>query len=390
MSGQIHTLNFSAPLNDTAKVDQLDRSLMNSVATDAVELEQRNSGVSSASAGQAEPGESTNLDILRATAVLCVFYGHLAGLIGFYTPKNLGFFGVVLFFVHTSYVLMGSLDRLEISGFARTWPLAAAFAIRRLFRIYPLSIVCVLLVPVFGVPKFPGQAYVWVGWPAYLSNLAITQNLTNSRVVLAPLWTLPVEIQMYGILPFLYLALRRGRYRSITFWIVSVVASLAIPLIFQGRLNVIAYAPCFVAGIVAYDLSQVLLKRLPAWLWPVTLALAIAVWKLFDSNPNFMAQVHRAWIFALVLGVLVVQFREITMPAVAQVAHLVAKYSYGIYVSHIAVFWFAIYWMSHFPLALRVLVGASASVLVPVALYHLVEHPCIRLGSQYAERLRRG
>ena len=71
--------------------------------------------------------------------------------------------------------------------------MAAAFAIRRLFRIYPLTVVRVLLVAVFGVPRFPGEAYAWVGWPAYLSNLAITQNLTHSRVVLAPLWTLPLE-----------------------------------------------------------------------------------------------------------------------------------------------------------------------------------------------------
>jgi peptidoglycan/LPS O-acetylase OafA/YrhL len=334
-------------------------------------------------------GESTNLDILRATAVLCVFYGHLAGLIGFYTPRDLGFFGVVLFFVHTSFVLMGSLERLETTGYARTWPLAAAFAIRRLFRIYPLSIVCVLLVLLFGIPKFPGDAYVWVGWPAYLSNLAITQNLSHSRVVLAPLWTLPVEVQMYGVLPFLYLALRKGRYRSFLFWILSALASLTIPLIFQGRLNVILYAPCFVAGIVAYDLSRVMHKRIPAWLWPITLAVAIAAWIPFD-NHDFLAQVHRAWLFALALGVLVVQFREITTSAVAKGAHVVAKYSYGIYVSHVAVFWFAIYRLSHFPLALRILAGAVMSVLVPVALYHLVEHPCIKLGGRYAAEFRKG
>lgn len=343
---------------------------------------------SSTSLTPAAPGESANWDLLRATAVLCVFYGHLAGFIGFYTPKNLGFFGVVLFFIHTSFVLMGSLERLETTGMARTWPLVVAFAIRRIFRIYPLSIVCVLLVPLLRVPKFPGETYAWTGWPGYLSNLAITQNLTHSRVVLAPLWTLPVEVQMYCFLPFLFMALRRGPYRSILFWIISVLASLTIPLIFQGRLNVIAYAPCFIAGIVAYGVAQALPKRLPAWLWPVTLALAIAVWKMFDSNPSFLAQVHRAWIFAFVLGILLVQFKEITQPTVARAAHLVAKYSYGIYVSHVAVFWFAIFRLIHFPIALRIAAGVIASLLVPFALYHLIEYPCIRLGARCAERFR--
>jgi len=113
------------------------------------------------------------------------------------------------------------------------------------------------------------------------------------------------------------------------------------------------------------------------------------IWKMFDGNPDFLAQIHRAWIFALVLGVLIVQFHEIPLASVTRAAHLVAKYSYGIYVSHVAVFWFAVSRLSHFPAGLRLVAGAVLSVLVPVALYHLVEHPCIRLGSRYAQHFRR-
>jgi peptidoglycan/LPS O-acetylase OafA/YrhL len=45
--------------------------------------------------------------------------------------------------------------------------------------------------------------------------------------------------------------------------------------------------------------------------------------------------------------------------------------------------------MGHFPIALRLLAGAALSILVPVALYHGVEHPCIQLGSRSASRFRR-
>jgi peptidoglycan/LPS O-acetylase OafA/YrhL len=327
--------------------------------------------------------ESPNLDLLRATAVLCVFYGHLAGILGLYAPKNLGLFGVVLFFVHTSYVLMGSLQRLEAAAFPRRWPLTLSFAIRRIFRIYPLSIVCVILVPLLQVPRFPGEPYVWLGWPAYLSNLAITQNLTHSKVVLAPLWTLPIEVQMYAVLPFLYMELKPGRYRSFLFWIISVVASLAIPLLFQGRLNILLFGPCFIAGIVAYDLSHTLRPSLPSWLWPITLALVITLWKFFGGS-EFLEEVHHAWLFALVLGVLVTQFRDITSAPFVRAAHEVAKYSYGIYLSHVAIFWFAIVWMSRYPVPLRILAGTALSVLVPVILYHAVEKPFIRLGASAA------
>jgi len=49
------------------------------------------------------------------------------------------------------------------------------------------------------------------------------------------------------------------------------------------------------------------------------------IWKMFDGNPDFLAQIHRAWIFALVLGVLIVQFHEITLEPVTRAAHLVAN-----------------------------------------------------------------
>ena len=332
-------------------------------------------------------GESANLDILRATAVLCVVLGHLSASAGFPFPKNWSFFGVTLFFIHTSFVLMGSLARLEITGFARPWPLVMAFMIRRFFRIYPLSILFVLLVPVFGIPHFPGESYAWVGWPVFLSNLAITQNLTKARVVLAPLWTLPVEVQMYCVLPFLYMALRGGRYRSLAFWLLAVVAALTTPTILLGRLNIFLYAPCFVAGIVAFELSRESTKRLPAWLWPVTVALVIAAWTPF-GNANFMAEVRRAWVFALVLGALIPQFREITYLGVAKPAHLIAKYSYGLYLSHVVIYWLAIDVMRPLPLAVRAVVGGTCMVAIPVAVFHLIEDPCIKLGARYATRLR--
>lgn len=104
-------------------------------------------------------GESTNLDILRATAVLCVVVGHFFASARLPFPTNWPFFGVTLFFIHTSFVLMGSLARLELTGFTRPWRLALAFMIRRIFRIYPLSVLFVLLVPVFSIPHFPGESF---------------------------------------------------------------------------------------------------------------------------------------------------------------------------------------------------------------------------------------
>src|SRR5580698_5370161 len=95
-----------------------------------------------------------NLDMLRAIAVLCVFFAHLC-LIALefgYLPvpthveiwkillTQLGRVGVLFFFVHTALVLMLSLDRTQPVG------LIVNFYIRRIFRVYPLCIVCILAV----------------------------------------------------------------------------------------------------------------------------------------------------------------------------------------------------------------------------------------------------
>ena len=80
---------------------------------------------------------STNLDFLRAVAVLFVVFFHI-GLVfveqrlpgGFH---QIGRWGVLIFFVHTSFVLMWSLERQERVSLGGR--LAAAFWTRRAFRI---------------------------------------------------------------------------------------------------------------------------------------------------------------------------------------------------------------------------------------------------------------
>jgi peptidoglycan/LPS O-acetylase OafA/YrhL len=66
-------------------------------------------------------------------------------------------------------------------------------------------------------------------------------------------------------------------------------------------------------------------------------------------------------------------------------AHFVAKYSYGIYLSHIAL----IMWISGLPVpvAARVALLVLTAVIVPIAIFHLIEHPMIVVGHRLAERL---
>jgi peptidoglycan/LPS O-acetylase OafA/YrhL len=85
--------------------------------------------------------KSPNLDFLRSLAVLLVLGSQISLAFGLpwegTATAAAGHLGVLLFFIHTSLVLMMSLARLKKSQGG----LAARFYIRRAFRIYPLAIV---------------------------------------------------------------------------------------------------------------------------------------------------------------------------------------------------------------------------------------------------------
>jgi peptidoglycan/LPS O-acetylase OafA/YrhL len=332
--------------------------------------------------------QSPNLDLLRSVAVLSVFVDHLwVAATTRPHPGSLGRFGVVIFFVHTSFVLMASLQRLEGSGLGENWRLTAVFWIRRFFRIYPLAVFCVLTMVVFRIPPGAGKAFTWIGIKGFFSNLALTQNLTYSDYVLDPLWSLPLEVQMYAMLPFAYFLVRGGsKYRAYALWGLSVVLALTLPRA-VGRLSVFRYAPCFTSGIVAFDQSRRAKWNLPAWTWPLTIFIVITLFGPFD-NINLPDKKYRAWALSLVLGLVASHVRESAWPVVHKFTHWIAEQSYGIYLSHVAIFWLAIHVMASQPVWVRVLVLVTGSVGVPFVLYNLLESPLIGVGANVANRLR--
>src|SRR5208282_2014964 len=99
-----------------------------------------------------QKGDSPNLDLLRTVAVLSVLTDHIAATFGIAQRHPLfwalGRWGVLLFFVHTSLVLMMSMERLGLSD----WQLYSAFYIRRFFRIYPLSVAVITIVLLARIP----------------------------------------------------------------------------------------------------------------------------------------------------------------------------------------------------------------------------------------------
>ena len=316
---------------------------------------------------------SANLDVLRAMAVLMVFCHHILEY-GYFSERKvsgLGQFGVLIFFVHTSLVLMMSMERN--SG-------ALNFYIRRFFRIYPLAALVVGLVTVLHIPSNPAREYASLGTLHLLSNFALTMNLTHSPMALAPLWSLPIEVQMYILLPLLFLVTRTSHAlrNLLLIWAALVPLAWFQPWM-SGPHNVVRFAPCFVPGIIAYVLIGRWRPKLPWFIWPMVVVTAYAAYQLFDPRGT-------GWAECLALGLSVPFFREVQVPLVRRVAAAIAKYSYGIYLFHLIAIYYCFDWMIG-PTWLKIAGSLAFTGVAAVASYHLLEEPLIEYGRRLGHAL---
>lgn len=336
--------------------------------------------------------DSTVLDTLRAVAVLLVLGAHIVEVLASHGivpstepwPWHIGRLGVLLFFVHTSLVLMMSLERTRLDGAA----LLTDFYVRRAFRIYPLAIVTVLGVSAAGVPPVPWQAPVEVTPRLLTANLLLVQNLADVPSVLTPLWSLPLEIQMYLVLPLLFMAIDGGRRTSVAtaFWLVGGVAGLWVPM---NGAYIAAFIPCFMSGVLAFCLARRGTGTLPFWIFGIVLTLAIVSYVGLSTLDPWTHSKLAAWGVTLALGLLLPRFRDSSSAHLRRTVSWIAKYSYGIYLSHMISLWLVFLLLPDQPLLVQLCMLGAMLTVIPVALYHTIEAPGIRIGTACAAWLRR-
>jgi peptidoglycan/LPS O-acetylase OafA/YrhL len=336
------------------------------------------------------------MDFMRAVAVLLVLFGHLTYFLGFMNlgPLKLilaGIMGVQIFFVHTCFVLMLSLERQWKNQPALKF--FGSFMVRRIFRIYPLSIAVISLVVLFRLPLAQLNNGQFVGMPLHpaliFSNLLLVQSSQNS--ILGPTWSLPYELLMYLFLPGLFLLLHSSRayWYLISTWLLSVLAALGFIAHFGGNANnFVLYIPCFLPGVIAYQLRTRPRLQLPAIVWP---GVVLGVVLLYLWNQPLVADTWtKGWIACLALGISIPFFAQTSVRWLTEPSRLIAKYSYGIYLVHFFCIW-VMFDRLHFALSrtLRTSLFAAMVVLLPMAFYHWLEEPMTRLGKRVAQRFER-
>jgi len=316
-----------------------------------------------------------NLDMMRAFAVILVIVEHtlLAYRVMWLGPFEvswIGIAGVFLFFVHTSLVLMWSLERK---------PHTLDFYIRRVFRIYPLAIAAVLIAVLFHAPVAATAAdyfqYSHASHSTVLANCLLVQNLTGQINVIGVMWTLPLETQMYILLPLLFFFVRKNASQALLLFLWLFAAVFAWHTF--EYVNVAAAIPYFIPGVMAYVGFAKRRAKLPAWLFLPFLVLVVGGFLL---RPSF----QKGWLLCLVVGLLLPSFRQVRMPWLMRGSHEVAKYSYGMYLVHPFALVVSLYLLPHWPLAAQLAVEVLVIGAASVAAYHLLEKPMIRLGSKLA------
>lgn len=322
----------------------------------------------------------SNLDFLRAVAVISVVVEHTllaygVNRVGSWPSNWIGVTGVFVFFVHTALVLMWSLERK---------PHTVDFYIRRIFRIYPLAILITVLTITLHAPvSSVGPGYFSYRPPANLSEalsaLLMVPNLWRGYMPVGVMWTLPYEVQMYVALPLVFFFVRQNfsPWPLLFFWIFAVVLCRTL---FRGvPHNFFLCIPYFLPGVIAYVGFGRWKAFFPAWSLPFALA---AAWAWFMHNPGW----RRANFLCLGIGLLLPLFHQLKARAVVRVSHLIAQYSYGMYLTHPFAIVLGLYCMPHAPLALQLATILASTAVLSIAAYHVIERPLIRLGSRVASR----
>jgi peptidoglycan/LPS O-acetylase OafA/YrhL len=341
-----------------------------------------------------------NLDLLRSLAVLSVVASHLwRTLVDFHvcaewswlteTLHNLSGCGVMFFFVHTCLVLMLSMHRAPAAHLARS------FLIRRAFRIYPLCWVTILLVLLTGLTDRSENNSHTLGWTGIAANFALLQNLLKQHgeaSVLGPLWSLPWEVQMYLVLPFCYLLLRRSSRMGtvLTMWLAATLLAVTTtqPHFAHWHMHGAIFPPMFISGMVAYKLlerqSDHPRRAHPAWIWPLAVLALFAIPAL-QKGDKWSETPYGAVLGAcvtLLLGLAIPRFAQLRTAWIVNPSHQIAKYSYGVYLLHVPAMYFVFRYLPGLPTAAKIMLCLVLTALIALLSFHTIEDPLIRLGKR--------
>ena len=333
-----------------------------------------------------------HIDALRAIAALSVVYVHsvdgfteVTGIVTW--PRlilgvlNAGRIGVSIFFLVSGFVIPSSLDRGGPKG-----PIVAAFAVRRLFRLYPLYW---LSIPFGLLTGF----LLWerpVDWAMAAANFTMVQEYLGYASAEAQYWTLHSELVFYLLCVLLFLS--GGLCSNAA---IALLALFLLALFVGGSLaegTILAdWTVQRLAGNLSLMLTGTLFRRwhdgaLTEPASRVGAAAVIAFWlagaTLLTGAPSYSIAM-----VVFLIGTFVIRIQH---PAVVAIG----RASYSLYIFHSVLYW-PVIWLFIQPqlglsagtaFGLEMLIAPLLSLGAALLLYRFVEVPMIETGRMVADR----
>lgn len=334
-----------------------------------------------------------NFDLIRLFAAGQVAISHTFGHLGIEIPGSLwflGFFpGVPIFFVISGFLVSASFERRS--------SLRSYFANRGL-RIYPalwvcLAVTCATLFIFYRPESAPSlkSLAAWIGAQLTIAQF-YTADFLRSYGLGTPngsLWTIPVELQFYLLLPVIVFGVGRMKWNPVI--MVLIFVCLAIFNQYYAMLvgerpenlvlkllgvSLLPYLYLFLLGIIlnAYRAQMLVFLAGKAGLWLALFTLATAILSQFglEVSGNLLNPVS-----ATLLGILTVS-AAYTLPSTANALLKGQDISYGVYIYHVVFLNVAIH-LEMKGSGIALVAVLSTTVVFALASWHFIEKPALRL-----------
>ncbi len=349
-----------------------------------------------------------SLDLLRLGLALLIMVTHTRRIFEIGFPVWLtkgpldGKGGVVLFFVLSGYVLTKSLAFRPIS-----WEEWRHFVIKRVFRLFPLFWVALVLASVVltwikahgGLPA-AGDSLAFLSqegqdWRQWLLHIPLVVPGMQADFVLPTVWSLMTEAKVsLLVFPFLGWAILR-----LPWWgAAGMTAMLALgsDFFFNHIIGTAAYLGMFALGALLARVPEAWWRRMTPAGWCCLLLAGLAAY----SCMSFRYQMPSVWIgyYLCALGAVCVIACAAFWPSLGRRMHSLhslvgVDLSYGVYLLHYPVLLMFFKLASGMELLgdlrfLPALAAMGATVALAWILAHLVEIPMVRLGRLVAGKAK--